>query len=461
VAAVLAIVALAAALVAMLFALVRGEPWRIPAAMVAIGVAVVGLWYAVACKGLARIGGAAVAVISLGAVLALTLSAPFHGLLLILSLALVVASAAAARYALESPGIGADSVGVSATMPPRPIRPVLLMNPKSGGGKVARFGLVEECRKRGIESVLLKPGDDLRALAEQAISRGCNVIGMAGGDGSQALVASVASQHGVAHVVVPAGTRNHFALDLGLDRDDVVGALDAFTDGVEQRVDLARVNGRIFVNNASLGLYATIVQSDAYRDAKLKTTASMLPDLLGPDARPFDLRYKGPDGTPFLAAHLILVSNDPYQLDHLGGMGTRSRIDRGTLGIVAVRIGGAAEAATFTALEAAGRIRSFPGWMEWSAPRFDVGSDGPIEIAIDGEALRMDPPLRFESLPGALKVRLPKTVGRSPAAEALPLTASTWLDLARVAVGASDRATNSATLNGKGGATREFPHESQ
>ena len=106
---------------------------------------------------------------------------------------------------------------------------------------------------------------------------------MAGGDGSQALVATVAMRHDVAHVCVPAGTRNHFALDLGLDRNDVVGALDAFTDGVERRVDLASLNERIFVNNASLGVYARIVQSDDYRDAKLTTWKRMLPDMVGQD----------------------------------------------------------------------------------------------------------------------------------------------------------------------------------
>src|SRR6266508_2127681 len=187
-------------------------------------------------------------------------------------------------------------------------RGVLIINPRSGGGKATRFNLPEEARKRGLRHVLLEPGDDLRELATKAVTDGADVIGMAGGDGSQATVAGVAMQHDVAHVCVPAGTRNHFALDLGLDRDDVVGALDAFTDGVERRIDLASVNGRVFVNNASLGLYATIVQSQAYRDAKLKTAADMLPELLGPHARPFDLRYHGPDGILYPSAHLILVS---------------------------------------------------------------------------------------------------------------------------------------------------------
>ena len=79
---------------------------------------------------------------------------------------------------------------------------------------------------------------------------------MAGGDGSQALVASIAAERGVPMVVIPAGTRNHFALDIGLDRDDVVGALDAYGEARERTIDLADVNGRIFVNNVSLGLYA-------------------------------------------------------------------------------------------------------------------------------------------------------------------------------------------------------------
>ena len=109
---------------------------------------------------------------------------------------------------------------------------------------------------------------------------------MAGGDGSQALVASVAMRHDMAYVCVPSGTRNHFALDLGLDRADVVAALEAFTDGVERTVDLGRVNGRVFVNNASLGVYAQVVRSGAYRGAKARTWGRMLPDLLGPKAAP-------------------------------------------------------------------------------------------------------------------------------------------------------------------------------
>ena len=314
------------------------------------------------------------------------------------------------------------------------------MNPKSGGGKAERFQLADECRRRGIEPVLLTPGDDLRQLAEDAVARGADAIGMAGGDGSQALVASVAAQAGIPYVCVPAGTRNHFALDLGLNRDDVVGALDAFADGVEHQIDLATVNGRTFVNNASLGLYAKVVQSPEYRDAKLRTAAAMLPDLLGPAADPLDLCFTGPGGEEHHTAQLILISNNPYQLVPMeGGAGTRERLDTGLLGIVAIKISDAAGADAFFALQALGQASRYPGWMEWTAPRFEITSAAAVEIGVDGEALRMTSPMVFEVQPGALRVRLPRhALRRSPAARTVHvLSRSTVSELARVAAGSN------------------------
>ena len=295
-------------------------------------------------------------------------------------------------------------------------RPVLLMNPKSGGGKVERFHLAAEAEKRGIRAIELHLGDDLRSLAEEAI-RSAPAIGMAGGDGSQAIVAEVAMRHEVPYVCVPAGTRNHLALDLGLDRDDVVVALDGFTDGVERKIDLAMVNGKVFVNNVSLGVYAAIVQSDEYRDAKLRTMERMLPDLLGPDAHPLDLRFADGHGVRHDTAQLVMVSNNPYALERLLDAGSRPDLDTGTLGVFAVEIESPAQAAKLFALESMGRARSFGGWLQWSAPTFTVDSSAPIAAGVDGEAMTIDAPLRFESVPGALTVLLPPSaVGVSPAA---------------------------------------------
>ena len=151
-------------------------------------------------------------------------------------------------------------------MTSRPTKPVVIVNPRSGGGKAARFDLVAQCRARAIDPIVFEPGDDL------------------------------AAEHDLPYVCVPAGTRNHFALDLGIDPNDVVGALDAFSDGGERRIDLGRVNGRAFVNNVAMGVYGAVVQSSAYREHKVRTVIDMMPELIGPDVEPFDLRFVGHDG---------------------------------------------------------------------------------------------------------------------------------------------------------------------
>ena len=171
---------------------------------------------------------------------------------------------------------------------------MLFYNPKSGGGKAERFALADEARARGIEPIEFGPPWDLDALVREAVADGADGLAMAGGDGSQAIVAAIAAELDLPYACIPAGTRNHFALDLGVDRDDVVGALDAFVDGGERRVDLAEVNGRVFVNNVSLGLYAEAVQHEGYRDAKLRTILDTVPDVLGPDGGELDLRWTGP-----------------------------------------------------------------------------------------------------------------------------------------------------------------------
>ena len=195
-------------------------------------------------------------------------------------------------------------------MPRRPTTPVLIVNPRSGGGKATRFELVEQCRARGIEPIVFEAGHDLTELATAAVRSGADALGMAGGDGSQAAVAAVAAEHDGPYVCIPAGTRNHFALDLGIDRTDVVGALDAFVDGVERRIDLGRVNGRAFVNNVAMGLYGAVVQSPEYRDHKVRTVVDELPQLVGPRVEPFDLRFTGRDGGARDTALLVLVSNN-------------------------------------------------------------------------------------------------------------------------------------------------------
>ena len=277
-------------------------------------------------------------------------------------------------------------------------RALLIVNPRSGGGKAQRYALVDACRTRGIEPIVLKPEDDVASVAAAAVA-GADVIGVAGGDGSMAPVAAVAARYDIPFVCVPAGTRNHFAFDLGIDRHDVVGALDAFRHGDERRIDMASVNGRLFVNNVSMGWYGKVVGSPEYRDAKVKTVLEMLPELVGPRAARSYLRFNGPDGKEYLGAHVVLVSNNPYELDRPTPHGKRNGIDQGTLGVVA------ASPPSLPAV-AEGPGGEPDGWMEWATPTFRVDSESAVEAGLDGEALTLPPPLLFHLLPLALRVRL-------------------------------------------------------
>jgi diacylglycerol kinase family enzyme len=409
----------------------------IAALAVALAAAAVAcIWRALTTRGASRVLACVLAVLASGGLVVVVATHLNGVLVLLVLLALLAVFGAASRYALGRAG-GAERARARLQVieAPPAHAPALLMNPRSGGGKAERFGLADEARKRGIEAIVLRPGDDLLALAEDAIARGANVIGMAGGDGSQALVATVASRHDVAHVCIPAGTRNHFALDLGLDRDDLVGALDAFTDGLERRIDLAQVNDRVFVNNASLGVYAKVVQSDEYRDAKLETWTRMLPDLLGPEADPIDLEFTSGDGENCDDAPLVLVSNNSYELTHLAGAGTRETLDSGSLGVVAARVRTPAEVSTLVGLELVGQAGRYPRLLSWTAAEFEVRSGGPVAVGLDGEAVVLEPPLHFRTLPGALRVRVPRAAGLAPAARAVALTRGNLGELLRVAAG--------------------------
>ncbi len=319
----------------------------------------------------------------------------------LVSPALWAASVWAGRYALHTTGLRPVRVREHRTPPPR--RPVLLMNPRSGGGKVARFQLKERAERLGARVVLLDPDreQDVTALAEQAVAEGADLLGVAGGDGTQALVAAVAAEHGLPLLVVSAGTRNHFAMDLGLDRDDPAACLDALVDGVELRVDLGFAGGRPFVNNVSFGAYGAVVQSPAYRDDKVGTALELLPDLL--------TRRRGPrltvraGGTVVQDPQAVLVSNNPYRTDDPLGLGRRERLNGGVLGVLALRVDSAAEAAALLLDPDA------DGLTVLSAREAVVEGDEPgMEVGIDGEAVVLTGPVHCRIEPRALRVRVPR-----------------------------------------------------
>jgi diacylglycerol kinase family enzyme len=404
-------------------------------AIVLVLVALGAAWYVVTRRGVVRLAATVVVVAAVVIAFATLLRNHSFGDIL-LAVVLVAAFGWLARQALRAdPAVAADDGERGVRVGPAR-HPVLIMNPWSGGGK-ANAEFAAAAHERGIETVTLQKGDDLEQLARDALAGGADVIGMAGGDGSQALVAGIASEHGVPFVCIPAGTRNHFALDLGIDRDDVIGALDAFRDGYERTVDLARVNGRVFVNNVSFGVYAAIVQSDEYRDAKLNTAAKMLPELLGPDFDPFDFELRGPDAVADCDPDLILVSNNVYKLEGIGGLGTRARLDEGVLGVIVVEVHNGAELAQLVSLSTAGRGSAYAGWHEWTTTELEVRSSQSIDLGIDGEAVTLDSPVRLEVQPAALRVRIaPHHPGVSPARAAGAVQAAAPRRLLQAAFGA-------------------------
>jgi diacylglycerol kinase family enzyme len=210
---------------------------------------------------------------------------------------------------------------------------------------------------------------------------------MAGGDGSLAPVAAVAAERGLPFVCVPFGTRNHFARDLGLDRDDPVAALAAFGDGQERKVDLGRANERPFLNNVSLGLYATLV----HRRERHRRRSDALARLraLGVVVTHRDADRFTVDGEP-VDARVLLVSSNAYDLSMLS-LGERRRLDEGALHVYASH-----------------RLLR-PRWTERGRTSLvvDAGS-GRVRAAVDGEPELLETPIAFSVEPGRLRVLVPR-----------------------------------------------------
>jgi diacylglycerol kinase family enzyme len=310
--------------------------------------------------------------------------------------------------------------------PATPARhPFLIMNPRSGGGKVAKFDLPRKAEALGAEVFLISGPEpvDVAEVARKAVAAGSDLLGVAGGDGTQALVAGVAAEHGIPFVVISAGTRNHFALDLGLDREDPAACLGALSDGVDLRVDLGIIGDQTFVNNASFGAYAEVVETPAYRGDKLGTTLDTLPDLLQGHRGARLSAVAG--GVTIDAPQALLVANNPYGTGDIAGLGRRARLDRGVLGVVAVTVDSAWQAVGLL------RGRHTDGLRVLTAQTIVVTAGAErIPVGIDGEAVSLPVPVRCAIRPGALRVRVPRDRPGVPP----PKAAISWSRLRRLAL---------------------------
>jgi diacylglycerol kinase family enzyme len=395
----LALVAgLAAVVILLVFAGVKSFA-LLGAGLAGLAISGASLWWALTQRGIRRLLAFTLAAVAPLAVLAFYAWAELLWVVLV-SLALWALGVFVGRAALSS---DTEPAGPRETRTAPPKRPFLIMNPRSGGGKVGKFHLKEKAEALDADVLLLDTAhqQDVVALADKAVEDGADLLGVAGGDGTQALVAGVAARHGTPFMVISAGTPTHSAHDRGLDRDDPATCRDALADGVELRVDLGFIGERAFVNNASFGTYAAVVQSPAYRDDKVRTILQTLPDLLthrrGPRlaVRTADMTIDGPQA--------VLVSNNPYRMGDPAGLGRREVLDSGALGVLGVNVDNAAQAAELLA------GRHAPGLTALTAQKVVIDADEPeIEAGVDGEALTLPTPVQCTIHPRALRVRVPR-----------------------------------------------------
>jgi diacylglycerol kinase family enzyme len=431
-----------------------GQRWLARLSFVLAGAAIVILAVFAELKSLAMLAtGLAAAVVSLAAAyfflsrrgilrwlsLAVFVLAPiavivvfaFRGVLwvAIVSAAVWLLASVTARAALTSDRTDWRMPEHPAEPPAR--HPYLIMNPKSGGGKVEKFDLQRKAEDLGAEVFLIGGPEpvDVAEVAREAVAGGADLLGVAGGDGTQALVAGVAAEHGLPFLVISAGTRNHFALDLGLDREDPSACLGALSDGVELRVDLGKINGQVFVNNASFGAYAEVVETPAYRDDKLNTTLNLLPDLL--QGHRGATLYAQADGTEIRSPQALLVANNPYGTGDVAGLSRRARLDRGILGVVGVKVRSARQAVDLL------RGSKATGLRVLTTKKIEINADAAqIPVGIDGEAVSLPTPVTCTISPSALRVWVPRDRPGVPA----PKPPVNWARLRHLAGVRRDRA---------------------
>jgi diacylglycerol kinase family enzyme len=270
-------------------------------------------------------------------------------------------------------------------------------------------------------------------VARAAVADGADVLGVAGGDGSLAAVATVVIEAGLPFVCVPAGTRNHFARDLGLDRADPAAAIEAFVAGPERRVDVATVGERLFLNNASIGVYAALVHEPSYRDDRLGAVDGVLERMLERDVLPVRASFRDGSGNAWDQVLVLFVSNNAYPLSSLGG---RPRLDAGLLEVSALRRTEGQELGHALENLFGGRYQAGEGWARWTTTSLEVDSpSGTLEVGIDGEPVVLDTPIEFGIHAGALRVLLPppRPASGRPATPTSPAPRRRALDQAQAA----------------------------
>jgi diacylglycerol kinase family enzyme len=304
---------------------------------------------------------------------------------------------------------------------------VVLWNRKAGTA-VTQEEALRAAFDRAHIALDLRAVNDRTLLTEARLGLAAQAEGVvaAGGDGTVSAVAGVLVHAGCPKPfgVLPLGTLNHFAKDAGvpLMLDEAVAALDT---GAERRVDVGEVNGRVFVNNSSLGLYPRILRDrdeQRLRLGRSKWLALMLATFSVFRRFPtLRIRVQTEAKTEYVDTPLLFVGNNQYQLD-LMNLGERSRLDSGTLSLYLVKSRSRFGVIRLALLSLLGRLRQERDFSAQCLRELWVESRRrSLEVAVDGEVTRMRPPLHYRVRPGALRLMAPGLPGPVSPKSLLPL----------------------------------------
>ena len=278
-------------------------------------------------------------------------------------------------------------------------------------GKGAPGDVADALAAAGISGeVVAVDGDNIAACAAGHVRQGARLVIAAGGDGTVGSVAGELAGSSATLGILPLGTLNHFARDLGIPFD-LAAAAKAIAAGTMRRVDIADVNGRAFVNNASIGLYPLMVMDrDAQqqrfgRSKRLAMLVAALRTMTRFHARRLRLRANG--GEARVDTPLLFVGNNDYRLA-FPGAGRREALDDGQLCVMVMRSKSLPGflAATARALLGIGRADDMVRLDGVRELEVD-SSRGLLTVALDGETLHLAPPLAFRIRPRALAVIVP------------------------------------------------------
>lgn len=294
----------------------------------------------------------------------------------------------------------------------------VVMNAGSGSDDTAaaRRAIEEVLKDSGREAkvFLAKRAGDLPILAQRAAETRPAILAAAGGDGTLNAVASVARAHDLPFAVIPLGTFNYFARELGIPLD-VAAAARLIGAGRLRRVAVGQVNDRLFLNNASIGLYRRLIErreEDTRRFGRHRLVAllSGLATFLRPH-RPYRLRLEI-DGQPLtLSSPSVFFARNALQIAQLG-LAQAEAVARGELAVLALRDVGRRELLGLLLRGALGNLESADNLHQFAALQVCVerldGRARHIRVALDGELVECTLPLVVKAVPDALAVIVPE-----------------------------------------------------